>query len=332
MSPSPRLPPGQQLVAPGKWPPIGEREPRQDSAPWTVTVAGLVARPRVFSWEELRAFSPVARSIDIHCVTRWSRLEMPFRGVPLAELLANCMPLPDARYVSFVARSERAHSTSLKLDDVWQLDALVALDCEDSPISTLHGGPVRVIVPGRYFYKSLKWLERIELLAEDRLGYWEQQAGYHNTADPWQEQRYMAPQLDRQQVQRLLVARDFTSLDLRGLAAADHDLSGLQAPGALLRDANFRRANLAGANFTGANLSNAHFADANLQGASLVKSDLEGADFSSADLRRADFRGTMLTAATFDSARIDRSTLFLPQSLEELLPVQAAYVRKLLGW
>lgn len=331
MSTLPRLPPGQQLVAPGKWPPIGEREPRRDSTPWTVAVAGLVARPHAFSLDELRALTHIACSIDIHCVTRWTKFDVPFRGVPLAELMARCTPLPHAQYISFAARSERAHSTSLRLDEALRWETLIALDCEAAPLSTVHGGPVRVIVPGRYFYKSLKWLERIEILAADRLGYWEQQAGYHNTADPWQEQRYMTPQLDRQQVRRLLAALDFSGHDLRSLSAADRDLSGLQARGALLRDADFRRANLAGANFEGANLSNAHFGGANLQAASFKDADLEGADFASADLRHADFRGALLTAATFDSAHMGPSTLFFPESLEELLPVQAAYVRKSLG-
>src|SRR5690606_16836039 len=128
---------------------------------------------------------------------RWSKLDVPFRGVPLAVLLKICPPLPVAKYVSFAARSERRHSPSVLLEDALELDTLVALACEGRPLEKLHGGPVRVVVPGRYFYKSLKWLERIELLETDRLGYWEQTAGYHNTADPWQEQRYMAPQLDR---------------------------------------------------------------------------------------------------------------------------------------
>jgi hypothetical protein len=216
-----------------------------------------------------------------------------------------------------------------------QLDALVALAFAGAPLEQIHGGPVRVVVPGRYFYKSLKWLERIDLLAEDQLGYWEREAGYHNAADPWRQQRYMAPQLDRREVQRLLDARDFSGHDLRSLSAAGRDLSVLIARRALLRDADFRSANLQGANFEGANLSNAHFSGADLHGASFANADVEGADFSAADLRGTDFRGAQLTAATFlaegnRAARIDSTTLIDRRALEDLTPQQAAFVRQAL--
>src|SRR5205085_4547294 len=141
------------------------------------------------------------------------------------------------------ARSERGHSTSLPLADALALDTLVALTHEGAPLEPIHGGPVRTVVPERYFYKSVKWLERIELLAEDRLGYWEAEAGYHNNADPWLEQRYMAPNLDRLLVSSLLAARDFSNLDLRSIHAAGMDLRGLNARNSLLRDANLRGAN-----------------------------------------------------------------------------------------
>jgi DMSO/TMAO reductase YedYZ molybdopterin-dependent catalytic subunit len=329
------LPPGQQFVARGKWPIVGERAPREDASPWTVTICGLVEHPRAFTMAELAALPQVEQTIDIHCVTRWSRPASSFRGVPLAELLARCSPLSSARFISLVARSTRGHSTSLPLADALQLQSLIALAFEDAPLEQIHGGPVRVVVPGRYFYKSLKWLERIELTAEDRLGYWEQQAGYHNTADPWRQQRYMAPQLDRQEVQRLIAARDFSGRDLRSLSAADRDLSGLVARDALLRDADFRRANLQRADFSGANLSNAHFTGSDLRGAALAKADVEGADFTAADLRGSDFRGASLTAITFvtgeQAAQIDSTTLIDVSALEDLMPEQAAFVRQAIG-
>jgi DMSO/TMAO reductase YedYZ molybdopterin-dependent catalytic subunit len=335
MSGQPRLPPGQQLAAPGKWPLVGERRPREDASPWSVALEGLVESPCQLTLAQLAALPQTNRVVDIHCVTRWSRLDAGFGGVMLADLLALCRPRPEARYVSFVARSPRSHSTSLLLDDALKLQAMVALFADAAPLDTIHGGPVRIVVPGRYFYKSLKWLERIELLAEDRLGYWEAEAGYHNTADPWREQRYMAPNLNRFEVQRLLDARDFCGRNLRSLDASGRDLIGLRARDALLRDADFRRAKLVRASFASTNLSNARFAEADLRGASFDHADLEGADFSGADLRGADLRGAMLTAATFVTgelaARFDATTRVDERSLEELMPEQADFVRRSLA-
>jgi DMSO/TMAO reductase YedYZ molybdopterin-dependent catalytic subunit len=326
------LPPGQQLVAPGKWPPIGDRNPADDPTPWTVLVGGLVRHSREFTLAELAALPHVERRVDIHCVTRWSKLGARFRGVLLADLLALCEPLPQAGFISFEARSQRQHSTSLVLEDALQLGALIALAYEDKSLETVHGGPVRMVVPERYFYKSLKWLKRIELLEEDRLGYWEREAGYHNTADPWRQQRYMAPQLDRLEVQKLLKARDFSGRDLRSLRAAGLDLAGLNARGSLLRDADFRHAHLQRACFDGANLSNAHFADADLRGATFAAADVEGADFSGADLRGVDFSGAAFTGATFitgvnQAAKIDSSTRVDARSLDDLTPEHASLWR-----
>lgn len=329
------LPPGQQLVAAGKWPLVGERRPRDDASPWSVTIDGLVESPRQFSLAELAALPQVDQVLDIHCVTRWSRPNSRFSGILLADLLSLCRPKSEARYVSFIARSERWHSTSLVLEDALRLGNMVALAADGASLDTIHGGPVRIVVPGRYFYKSLKWLEHIELLADDRLGYWEAEAGYHNTADPWLQQRYMTPDLNRFEVQRLLDARDFSGRSLRSLDASGRDLSGLRADGALLRDADFRRANLRGASFLGANLSNARLAEADLRGATFERADLEGADFSGADLRGVDLRGALLTAATFVdgslAAHFDRTTRLDERSLEELMPLQADFIRRALA-
>jgi DMSO/TMAO reductase YedYZ molybdopterin-dependent catalytic subunit len=333
------LPPNQQLVAPGKWPVVGEKGPRDRKEPWTVQVTGLVERPRTWTLEELRALPQVEQVIDIHCVTRWSRPGAIFRGVPLERLLEECRPRPEACFISFVARSERGHSTSLPLAEAVELGTLVGLECDGEPLDEEHGGPVRTVVPGRYFYKSLKWLERIELLAEDRLGYWEAEAGYHNAADPWREQRYMAPSLDRRTVREVLAAKDFSGRDLRSIDASSRDLTGLKARGALLRDANFRNARLADADFSNANLSNAHLHGADLHNASFIGADVEGADFCSANLRGADFTGASLFGATFiptgggafDAVRMDASTRIDPEGIEKLAPVQQEFVREALG-
>ena len=293
------LPPNQHLTAPGKWPVVGGKQPRMgDDSPWTVTVSGLVETPRAFTLPDLRHLPNVARTVDIHCVTRWSRLGVRFSGVPLAVLLDLCKPLPEARVISFVARTHRNHSTSLPLTDALELETLVALTHQGEPLEMTHGGPVRTVVPGRYFYKSVKWLERIELLAEDRLGYWEAEAGYHNHADPWQEERYIAPDVTALDLKRLLQERDISGRDLRGVRAEGRNLAGLKAVGALLRDGRFEGANLAGADFTGANLSNAHLQGADLTGAKFTGADVEGAAFEGAILTNADFAGASLFGTT----------------------------------
>ncbi len=341
----PRLPPHQQLAAPGKWPVVGERAPRREDRPWRLEVAGLVAEPRSWTLEGLRALAWVERDVDVHCVTRWSVLGARFGGVRLLELLEACAPRPEAQFASFVARSDREHSSSLPLTAVRELDPLVALTHAGAALDAAHGGPVRLVVPGRYFYKSVKWLERIDVLAEDRLGYWEREAGYHNEADPWREQRYLAPELDRQQVRNVLAARDFSGRDLRGIDAAGRDLEGLDARGAALRDARFQRAVLRGACFDGANLSNAHLEGADLRGARFrayegVTADLEGADFRGADLRGADFTGASLFGVTFcpepgdrepwGPARMNATTVIGEEAVAALTPLQQEFVRRAL--
>jgi Oxidoreductase molybdopterin binding domain/Pentapeptide repeats (8 copies) len=252
-------------------------------------------------------------------------------------LLEAPSPIP-ARFVSFSARSERNHSTSLVLSEAIELGTLIALDCEGEPLSAEHGGPVRVIVPGRYFYKSLKWLAGVELLAEDRLGYWEATAGYHNHADPWREERYIAPGLSKQQAATVLASRDWSGRNLLSIDAAGRQLRGLVAHRALLRNANFRRCDLREARFREANLSNAHFQGADLRGASFTNADCEGANFSGADLRGADFGGASLFGASFCSeadagepaavTQLDSTTRIDSAAIEQLTPQQQEFVRR----
>lgn len=270
---------------------------------------------------------------------------MEFTGVPLLKMLDACVPASSARYVSFVAHSQRAHSTSLPFSVLRDVDAIVAFHADGHPLLTEHGGPVRVVVPGRYFYKSLKWLARIEVMAEDRLGYWESHAGYHNSADPLREERFLAPSLDARTVRELLASRDFSGLDLRGLSAGGLDLRGLRATGAKLRDAHFERTDLRQSCFDGANLSGAHLQLADLREATFQAdangqlADLEGADFSGADLRGAKLIGASLFGATFGSfdangipqlrAHVDETTLIDQVSLTSLeaTPGQREFLR-----
>lgn len=334
-----QLPPGQQLAAPGKWPIVGEREPAPFGPDWTLQITGCVANPKRWSLAELRALPQEIQTVDIHCVTRWSVLGAKFTGIPLARLLALAKPTDEAKFISFVAHSPRSHSTSLPLSDALALQVFIALEADGVPISIEHGGPLRSITPGRYFYKSLKWLTSIELLHEDRLGYWEGTAGYHNRADPWNEERFVASGISKQEAARILVERDISGRDLLGLDGSDRDLSGLVARGALLRNANFRRANLSRACFDGTNLTNAQFTDANLTGASMRNADVEGATFIGCDLRGTDLRGASIFGALFidpaapggPPAKIDSSTQIDSAALEPLTPMQAEFLARQLG-
>ena len=321
-------------MARGKWPQVGEKAPANSDRPWNLVITGCVARESSWSLVDLRALPQTEMTIDIHCVTRWSKLGNRFSGVLLSDLLAIVQPNSDARFVSFLARSDANHSTSLDLSTAIGQQTLISLDYEGQPLPVDHGGPIRNIVPGRYFYKSVKWLERIEVLAEDRLGTWEADSGYHNQADPWLEQRYLAASINKREAARLIGMRDFSGQDLLGIDAQDRDLSGLKACEALLRNANFSGANLSDADFRGANLSNAYFKATTLRSAVFVGADCEGADFSGADLRGADFTGASLFGASFVSenqgtpsgAEFNETTRLPAKALEQLTPRQAEYL------
>jgi uncharacterized protein YjbI with pentapeptide repeats len=334
------LPPRQHLAARDKWPTVGERVPSRDDAPWTVRVGGAVARPGTLSLSALQALPQVELTTDIHCVTRWSKQGVRFSGVSLSTLLDRAMPHASARFVSFTARSERGHSTSLSLADARTLPVLLALAVDGAALDEARGGPVRVVVPERYFYKSLKWLESIELLSEDRLGYWESAAGYHNTGDAWREERYATGEISPSEIDAIFAGHDLSNLDLRSLQAAGRGLAGLVARRALLRDADFRDCRLRGACFDRANLSNAHFERADLRDASFQGADLEGADFSGADLRGTSFAGASLFGTSFGAGdpagesgrmtQMDARTQIDPAALDALTPDQQDLVLSLL--
>ncbi len=333
-----RLPPGQQWVVAGKWPLVGERVPKALPEPWTVRVLGCVEEPLTWTLADLQQFPMVERKLDIHCVTRWSRPDTRFGGILLEQLVAISRPTAEARYVSFLAYSSRGHSTSLSWDDARRLGVMVVWQVDGRPLPIQHGGPVRIVTPERYFYKSLKWLTTIELLEEDRLGYWERVAGYHNEADPWREQRFMAGRLTKQQMARLLRERNWSGREWFSVEAAGRNLEGLVARDAILRNADFRRAYLVRACFDGANLSGAHFQHADLREATFRGADLEGAHLEGADLRGTDFLHASLLGATFlplsasgdpeaaPPARIDPQTRFSRSALETLPPEQAQFI------
>ena len=181
-----RLPPGQYLTQ--KWPVLHAGEvPRTDLATWTLRVFGEVEQEVALDWEQFSALPRTSNVQDIHCVTRWSRFDAAFEGVHWRELAALARPLPTARFV--VAHAEQGFTSNVPLAFLEQEQALLATDADGEPLSAEHGGPLRLVVPGKYFWKSAKWLRAIELSATDRPGFWERY-GYHNEADPWREERY----------------------------------------------------------------------------------------------------------------------------------------------
>ncbi|MDO9458395.1 sulfite oxidase-like oxidoreductase [Nocardioides sp.] len=184
---SERLPPGQYDVG-RDWPTLtAEVTPHLDPEHWSLSVDGLVSTPTTWSWRELRDLPGSAYAGDIHCVTTWSRFDVAFRGVSVDTLLEAAGPLPEAGYV--MAHATTGYTTNLPIDDVVGGKAWVVWEADGKPLSDEHGGPVRLLVPHLYFWKSAKWVTRLELMARDRPGFWESN-GYHDRGDPWLEQRY----------------------------------------------------------------------------------------------------------------------------------------------
>jgi DMSO/TMAO reductase YedYZ molybdopterin-dependent catalytic subunit len=185
----PRVPPGQ--VETRKWPVLHTGSvPRVDLAAWRFRVWGLVERPLVLDWAELLALPRREVVCDMHCVTHWTRLDSRFEGVPLDALLDLARVRPEARFA--LVRAEEGYTTNLPLADLRRPECLLALRFEGEPLTPEHGGPVRLLVPHLYLWKSAKWVTGIELLEEDEPGYWEEN-GYHMRGDPWAEERYGRP-------------------------------------------------------------------------------------------------------------------------------------------
>jgi DMSO/TMAO reductase YedYZ molybdopterin-dependent catalytic subunit len=181
-----RLPPGQYLTQ--KWPVLHAGSvPDIDLATWDFAITGEVENPIRLTFDELRALPQTELTTDIHCVTRWSRFDASFRGVHWRELAQLVRPGPTARFV--VAHAEQGFTANLPLEAIEADDALIAWDADDAPLTPDHGWPLRLVVPSRYFWKSAKWLRGLELRTTDEPGFWERY-GYHNDADPWNEERY----------------------------------------------------------------------------------------------------------------------------------------------
>jgi DMSO/TMAO reductase YedYZ molybdopterin-dependent catalytic subunit len=181
-----RLPPGQHLTK--DWPVLDLGVvPPVSRERWRLDVYGAIENPVFWTFAEFTAQKQAQFTSDIHCVTSWSRYDNEWEGLATRELLAACQPREDARFV--VLHSHDGYTTNLALDDFAAEDALLAHSWSGEPLSDEHGGPVRLVVPHLYFWKSAKWLQAIEFLTEDAPGFWEVR-GYHNRGDPWAEQRY----------------------------------------------------------------------------------------------------------------------------------------------
>ena len=181
-----RLPPGQKLVQ--NWP-VLDLGVQPDVKPenWRLRVTGLVENPAVWTLEEFKALPVFEDVSDIHCVTTWSRYDNHWQGVSAKAILDIARPRPEAKHVIFHAYD--GYTTNVKLDVFSDPNVLLAYAWEGKPLAREHGGPVRVVIPDWYLWKSAKWVTRIEFAAEDRKGFWETR-GYHNEADPWKEERY----------------------------------------------------------------------------------------------------------------------------------------------
>jgi len=152
---------------------------------WSLEVSGLIDEPRSWTWDELGALPQETVTLDIHCVTKWSKLGTTWSGVSVDVLLEGVKT--DATHV--MASSYGGYTTNLPLDDLVGGRAWIATGYQSEPLPAEHGGPARLLVPHLYFWKSAKWVRGLELLAADSAGFWERN-GYHNHGDPWREQRY----------------------------------------------------------------------------------------------------------------------------------------------
>ena len=183
-APSDRVPPGQYVT--DDFPVLSAGPtPHTSLDDWDLTITGEVEALRRWSWDEFRALPSEPVTVDIHCVTKWSKLDSEWEGVPLDTLLDGVDTT--AEYV--VAFCDGGYTTNLPLEDLTEGKAWIAFAFDGEPLDPEHGGPARLLVPHLYFWKSAKWVRGLRLAATDEPGFWEQN-GYHNYGDPWKEQRY----------------------------------------------------------------------------------------------------------------------------------------------
>ena len=181
-----RLPPGQSLTL--KWPVLHTGSvPRFDPARWDFKISGEVESSVRLTWQQFRALPQTEVTSDFHCVTRWSRLDNHWKGVLFTDMLALVQPKPPSAFALILA--EEGYTANVPLADLKRPNVLFAFEHDGEPLALEHGGPLRLVVPHLYGWKSVKWVRGFELLDHDQLGFWERN-GYHAYGDPWYEQRY----------------------------------------------------------------------------------------------------------------------------------------------
>lgn len=181
-----RIPPGQYTTS--KWPVLTYGEtPRIEPERWSIHLFGKVAEETTLTWEQLQALPRVRITADFHCVTRFSTVENPWEGVSTRELLRQVRIDPEASHV--MVHCYGGYTTNLPLEDFLSERSLLADRHDGRPLARDHGGPVRLVVPHLYAWKSAKWVNGLELLDGDKRGFWERN-GYHTYGDPWREERF----------------------------------------------------------------------------------------------------------------------------------------------
>jgi len=182
-----RVPPGQFLT--DRFPVLhyGTTPHYRSLESWTLRVFGLVEEERTFTWNDVLSMPTNTETVDIHCVTRWSKLDTTWTGIPWRTFLTIIKVKPEATHV--MAHCEQGFTTNIGLDVLDDDDTMLAYQYEGKPLEPDHGYPLRLLVPKRYFWKSAKWLRGLEFMAADRPGFWER-AGYHMDGDPWTEERF----------------------------------------------------------------------------------------------------------------------------------------------
>jgi DMSO/TMAO reductase YedYZ molybdopterin-dependent catalytic subunit len=182
-----RLPPGQSVTPEFPVLHYGPTPRYDDLSKWDLRVFGLVEEAKSFSFEDIQNLPKTQIRTDVHCVTRWSKLDTLWEGVLVRDFLKHVRVRPEAKFV--IAHGEFGYTTNLPLAVMLEDDVLLAYRLDGEPLEPEHGFPLRTLVPRRYFWKSAKWLRGLEFSSQDKPGFWEQ-AGYHNDADPWLEQRF----------------------------------------------------------------------------------------------------------------------------------------------
>jgi len=181
-----RLPPGQSATQ--KFPVLHYgRVPGFDPETWTMRAFGLVDEEKTWSWQSFLELPTRTITCDIHCVTRWSKFDTLWEGVPFKTFAELVGVKPEAAFV--IAHCEGGYTTNLPLDVMMQDNVLLAYKYDGKYLEPDHGFPVRTLVPDRYFWKSAKWVRGVEFAVADQPGFWEK-AGYHNEGDPWKEERH----------------------------------------------------------------------------------------------------------------------------------------------